>query len=157
MNEAGFARQSFCHQKYTWCHQFPRSNGQNRPGMVLSKQQGRRKPAAHTTSPPATSWGPDLAWSTGSQKLFPKEPHSRGMRGAHGTPRAQAGVHRCTGAAQRDRTQWELNRNSTGTLQLGAWAKQRANSAKKVGRDKAAAAPPATDVVWVVGEAHAER
>lgn len=45
-------------------------------------------------------------------KPFPKELHSRWMRGAHSVPRARAGVHRCmVGSAQRPKamgTQWEL-------------------------------------------------
>ena len=56
-----------------------------------------------------------------------------------------------------EHTGTKRNGNSMGTLQLGARGNQRANSAKQVGRDKAAAPPPATDVVWVLGEAHAKR
>lgn len=67
-------------------------------------------------------------------KPFPKEPRSKQMRSSR---RPQSSGRR-TPMRSGEHTRTKCNGNSTRTLQLGAQGNQRANFAKKVGRDKAA-------------------
>lgn len=139
INELGWVCQSFCITKTTYdVTSSHREKSRNQTRMVSSRQQGRRKQAAHTTSPPAASWRtrPDVKHQ--QPKPFPKEPHSGWVKGIHSIPRARAGNGQ--------------EPNTTGTLQLGARGNLGANSVNKLERDKVAAAPPATKMAWYWGK-----